>query len=144
MIYLDTSYIVKCYVAEPGTEAVLEWIAGRRSLVCSLHGRIEFYSAIHRHVQAGQLTPVQARRVYRQFEEDETEGLWSWLPVTADRIRQACGVLVGLERKTCLRAADALHLATAADTGCECIYSHDRHLLAAAPLFGIPARDIID
>ncbi len=46
MIYLDTSYIVKCCVAEPGSERILTWLEGQRGIVCSWHGRPEFFSAI--------------------------------------------------------------------------------------------------
>jgi uncharacterized protein len=143
MIYLDTSYIVKCYVFEPGSERILAWLEGRRGLVCSWHGRVEFYSAIHRHFQAGRLTAVQVRKVTRQLEADEANGVWTWLAVTPALVRQACAILAGLDRTTCLRAADALHLATAADAGCESCYSHDRHLLAAASGFGVAAHDIL-
>jgi predicted nucleic acid-binding protein len=143
MIYLDTSYIVKCYVSEPGSEQILAWLEGRRGLVCSWHGRIELYSAFHRHFQAGRLTAAQVRKVTRQLEADEADGIWSWLAVTPALIRQGCCTLAGLDRKTCLRAADALHLAIAADAGCEGLYSHDRHLLEAAAVFGVTAHDIL-
>ena len=143
MIYLDTSYIVKCYVAEPGSDRVLAWLTGRRGLVCSWHGRIEFHSAIHRHFQAGRLTATQVRKVARQLEADEAHGVWTWLAVTPELARRACTAIAGLDRQTCLRAADALHLATAADAGCEGLYSHDRHLLNAASMFGVPAHDIL-
>ena len=143
MIYLDTSYIVKCYVAEPGSERILTWLEGQRGLVCSWHGRLEFFSAVHRHVQTGRLAADQVRRVTRQLETDESSGIWTWLPVSPDLVRRACRVVGGLDRGSCLRAADALHLATAAEAGCTCLYSHDRHLLDAAPLFGVVARDIL-
>jgi len=144
MIYLDTSYIVKCYVSEPGSDRILAWLAGRRGLVCSWHGRLEFHSAIHRHFQGGRLAAVQVRRVIRQLENDEADGVWTWLAVTPALVRQACTVMAGLDRTTCLRAADALHLATAADAGCEGLYSHDGHLLDAARLFGVTAHDILE
>ena len=65
------------------------------------------------------------------------------LAVTPALVRQTCATLAGLDRKICRRAADALHLATAVDAGCESLYRHDRHILMAAPVFGMPAHDIL-
>jgi predicted nucleic acid-binding protein len=42
-----------------------------------------------------------------------------------------------------LRAADAIHLATAAESEFRIVYSNDAHLLAAAKYFGIQGRNVI-
>ena len=121
MIYLDTSYLVKVYVAEPGSGRILAWLEGQRGLLCSWHGRLEFFCAVHRHVQAGRLAALAARRVFRRLEADEASDVVTWLPVSAALIQSACRAVSGLGRGVSLRAADrALHLATAADCGCEC------------------------
>ena len=54
---------------------------------------------------------------------------------------QSCAALDLLGR-VLLRAGDAVHIATALDLGEEEIWTNDRHLLAAAPHFGIAGRNI--
>jgi predicted nucleic acid-binding protein len=76
-------------------------------------------------------------------EQDEAIGLLRWLPLDLALIRAACERMAKLPPSVSLRAADALHLACAADAGLKEIYSHDRHLLAAAPHFGLKGIDII-
>mgnify|MGYP001110136167 CR=1 FL=1 len=98
MIYLDASYIVKCYLREPGTDEVLGWLEGQAGLTCSHHGRLEFFAAVHRHVREGRLKPAQARGAQAQCEADTRDGLWTWLPVTDDLIRAACARVQSLPR----------------------------------------------
>ena len=107
MIYLDTSYIVKCYVEEPGTAEVLRWIEGKRGLMCSVHGRIEFHAAVKRHEREGRLSASAAKRTLRALARDEQRGIWHWLPVTDDLVRQCCEQIAGLKREVFLRSADA-------------------------------------
>ena len=143
MIYLDSTYIVKCYVQERGTPEVLRLVQTHPGRASCGHGRLEFWTAIHRQVREGNLTRADAEQVYRQFRLDEDAGLWVFFPVTTDLIRQGCATIDGLPDSVVIRSADALHLACAREQGFTEIYSNDRHLLAAAPHFGLAGKNVI-
>jgi predicted nucleic acid-binding protein len=137
MIYLDGSYIIKCYLDEPGTSQVLALVQGNLGRSSSLHGRSELWSAIHRHLRERTISGRQAKSVWQQIERDERAGLWHWLPVSETVVRRACATFEKLDATVFLRSSDALHLASAAENGFVEIYSGDRVLLAAAPHFGL-------
>jgi len=61
------------------------------------------------------------------------------LPVTSALIEAQVHRMATLPATVLLRAADALHLACAAEAGLREVYSSDRHLVAAAPHFGLRA-----
>ena len=143
MIYIDTSYITKCYVGEIGSAEALAFLAGRSDLVCAAHGRLEVVASFKRIQREGRLDARTLNQVLKRLEADEIAGHWQWLPLSPELIRTACQRVATLPPSTFLRAADALHLAAAQEAGCAEIYSHDRHLLAAAPLFGLAAIDLI-
>jgi predicted nucleic acid-binding protein len=143
MIYLDTSYIIKCYLHEPGTPQVLRLVQTHPGRAACQHGRTEFWSAVHRHVREGALTRAQAGKVFRQFERDEKQGLWHWLPLDHAVVLRSCAMFEKLGASVFLRSADALHLACAAQNGFAEIYSNDRHLLASATYFGLTACNVI-
>jgi predicted nucleic acid-binding protein len=143
MIYLDTSYIVKCYLCESGTDAILNWLQGKSGLYCCLHGRLELFAAFKRHVREGRLTEKNAMNSLRLLEKDERAGIWQWIPISEQLIQEACARMASLRSNCLVRAADALHLTCAAENGFTAIYSHDRHLLAAAEYFGVKGIDIL-
>jgi len=144
MIYLDTSYVVKCYLRETGTERILAWLEGKTGLSCCMHGRLEFVAAVKRHVREKRLTPLNGMAVCRHLEVDERNGLWRWFSVSDSLVRMACQRMEALSPTLFLRAADALHLSCAVEQGFNTVYSHDEHLLAAAPAFGLDGVDILD
>lgn len=143
MIYLDTSYLIKLYADEPGADDVLAWLEGKGDLVCAAHGRLELFAAFKRHQRERRLTGSGLAALLKQVARDESSLLLRWLPLSTELITTACGKVAGLPPAVFLRAADALHLACAADAGLKEIYSHDRHLLAAAPHFGLEGCDVI-
>ena len=81
--------------------------------------------------------------IWAKHEQDVAEGLIHYLPLPTQLIKDACATLTRLPPTVFFRATDALHLACAADAGLKAIYSHDRHLLAAAPRFGLKGFDIV-
>jgi predicted nucleic acid-binding protein len=143
MLYLDTSYLLKLYVNEPGSAEVMAWATGRSGFVCCAHGRVEFVSALKRQQREGVLSQKQVSAVIRRLAADERARLVEWLPVDEALIWAACLRVAALDAGVFLRSADALHLVAAAEAGAKEIHSHDRHLLAAAQHFGLRGVDVI-
>lgn len=144
MTYWDTSYLAKIYLREPGSEAVLQAFADQGGFVISEHGQLEFMTTLKRHQREGALTPAQLKLIWQKHEQDVADDLIRFLPVTTPLIKRACETLAPLPSSVFLRAADALHLACAKEAGLKEIHSHDRHLLAAAPHFGLKGVDVIN
>lgn len=143
MIYFDSTYIIKCYLNEPGSRDVLQLAQNHPGRASAMHGRIEFWSGIKRHVREQALSRARTDLVFRQFIQDEAAGLWLFLPVQDSLAKSACTRLASLPDDVLCRAADALHLTAAAENGFGEIYSNDRHLLAAAPHFGLKGVNVI-
>lgn len=143
MIYLDSSYLVRLYLRQPGSDEIETWITGKTDLVCCLHGRLEIISALKRQQREGHIDARGLHGAIRQLNRDQASTLLRWLPITNELVEQAGDRLAALPTGIFLRAADALHLASAADAGLKQIYSHDRHLLAAASHFGLKGLDVI-
>ena len=144
MTYWDTSYLAKLYLREVGTDEVLNAFAAQGGFVCGEHGRLELLAAFKRHQREGLLSAAHLKMIWGKHEEDLADGLIQYLPLPSKLIQQACQTLFLLPPAVFLRAGDALHLAAAADAGLKEIYSHDRHLLAAAPHFGLKGVDMIE
>lgn len=142
MIYCDTSYLVRLYLAESGSAEVRELCANWR--VCSAdHAQAEVPAAIHRAFREGRLDPAVFTASLEQFALDQASDALKWLPLTPRLFSGMTARFSQIPRTTFLRAADALHLACAAEHGFTEVYSNDRHLLAAAPLFGLAPRNVI-
>ena len=134
MISLDTSYLAKFYLDEADAPAVVSWAEGKGDFVCAAHGRLELVTTFKRQQREGAISPTQLGALIRTHEQDEAIGLLRWLPLDLALIRTACARMAKLPPAAFLRAADA---------GLKEIYSHDRHLLAAAPHFGLRGIDLI-
>ncbi|MDZ4744299.1 MAG: type II toxin-antitoxin system VapC family toxin [Verrucomicrobiota bacterium] len=143
MIYFDTSYIIKCYLAEPGSPDVLELAQNTSGLASCILGRIEFFSGLHRHLREKRITTAEHKKVVKLFESDEKNGVWTWFPMTNTLAKMACNHFSHLPSDQFLRSFDAIHLTCASEQGFPEIYSNDKHLLTAAPLFNLAGKNVI-
>jgi predicted nucleic acid-binding protein len=141
-VYFDTSYLVRLYFRDPGWETVRE-MAATDHLACAIHGRAEMIAAFHRKLRDGAIRPVQYAALLDQAAADDAEEAIRWVPLSPATLTKVAAVYAALPASIFLRAADALHLATAAEQGLTTIYSNDHHLLAAARHFGLSGRNVI-
>ncbi len=141
--YYDTTYLLKLQMPESGSAEVLDHARTALEIHTAVHGRAEFASAAFRKVREGAATPSDFQRLLAQFHHDIHETNIVMLPYTDAVFERVESVLFSAPPNTYLRAADALHLATAAEYGFSEIYSNDKHLLTAAPLFGLLGVNVI-
>ena len=142
MIYFDTSYLVRLYYQDPGAEAVRK-LAATDHVASAAHGQAEMMAAFHRKLREGAIRPAAYAALVGQVRAHIDAGAFQWLGQDQEillRIRQICQKLPAT---VFLRAADAIHLATAAEAGFRVVYSNDAHLLAAAKHFGVEGKNVI-
>ena len=137
MVYFDAAYIAKCYLNEPNAETVRQFAYDSDGLASCEIARVEFYSVVHRHLREGNINSQEAQEILKDFEQDESDGVWEWFPVTSSLVRLACENIGQLPSTVFLRASDALHLTSAKENGFGEVYTNDRHMLAGAQYFQV-------
>jgi len=140
--YFDSAYIAKFYVDEPDSDAVRHLAETLGRVHCSALGRLEVAGVFHRKWREGAFTEREFGEVSAQFVDDCAAGLWTWFSVTDGLIGNATESVRTLSKRITIRSADALHLACARENGLRRVYTNDRHMLLAAPAFGVDAMAI--
>jgi predicted nucleic acid-binding protein len=140
--YFDSAYIAKFYVDEPESDAVRHLAETLVRVHCCALGRIEVAGVFHRKWREGAFSEREFREVSAQFTDDCAAGLWIWLTVTDRLVANAAELLRTLSKRITIRSADALHLVCAREHGLRRVYTNDRHMLRAAPAFGVVATGI--
>lgn len=143
MLYFDAAFIAKFYLQEPESAAVRAFAEDSPGVVSLIIGRLETELVFSRKFREGTLTARGHEALVAQFQIDCEDGLWSWLPVTDELVAAAQKTTRGLPKDAFVRSLDALHLTCASWHGHRRIYSNDKHLMRAAPFFGL-APDALD
>lgn len=141
MLYFDAAFIAKFYLQEPESDAIRSFVEDVPGIASLVIGRLETELVFSRKLREGVVTPQGHEALIAQFKTDCEDGLWTWLPAGDDLVAAAQEMTRRLPTGVFLRSLDALHLTCARRHGHEHIYSNDRHILLAAPHFGLqPGR----
>ena len=106
-LYLDTSALVKCYIAEDGSDDVIALIADAAAVATSLVTRTEVAAALAKAVRDDRVDEDEAQRAHRKFLREWPD--FGRVPVTDALVERADA----LAWEHGLRAYDAVQLAAA-------------------------------
>ena len=77
-----------------------------------------------------------------RFSAHMEDGLWNLIPVNQALLRRTSALMVSAPRDLFIRTADAVHLTTAYEIGERDVWTNHRHMLVAAPHFGLTGRSV--
>ena len=143
-VYLDTSALVKLFVAEPESDSLNQALVGAEDVLVSDLTLTEMASALGRRTREGAVTPLAARRLYQ--EAVKLAGSCRHVELTPPVHRRAERLLLA-SRSVPLRALDALHIALALSAEAATLVTYDPRLRTAAAahaLFTAPEQDMGD
>jgi predicted nucleic acid-binding protein len=141
-VYFDSAYIAKCYVNEPDSARVRALLRTSGGAHSSSLARAEVAATLFRHLREGSFNGKQASALQTDFVSDLAAGVWTMVPVSDDFMARVAGRLAQISSTTYIRAGDAIHLCAASDGGFSDVWTNDRHLLGAAPAFGLQGRSV--
>ena len=135
ILFLDTSALVKIYIAEPGSERMREAVAREGPKAASVLAFAEIHATFARRRREELLLAGELEQIRLGFADD-------WEKLTQMPVGAAVLQLVpGLCERHPLRGADAVHLASALllhEEGLEVVFAcSDRPLLGAAAAEGL-------
>jgi predicted nucleic acid-binding protein len=139
ILFLDTSALVKLYIAEPGSERMRELVTRGASVVVSVLAFPEIHATFMRRRREELLQATELEQLQRAFAGD-------WEETTQVPLSSAVlGLVPGLCARHPLRGADAVHLASALllhQEGLQVTFAcSDRHLTEAAAAEGLVIFD---
>jgi len=140
-MYLDAAYIVKLYVDEPESDALQELVLRADRLSSSALSIAEVHCVFLRDLRDGKVSSERCSALVAQFSGHLETGVWTMAPVSENILRRTSTLPLFAPRMI-LRAGDAIHLLTAQQLGEREVWTNDRHMLAAAPYFGLVGRSV--
>lgn len=135
-VFLDTSALAKRYIAERGSDQVIDLCQKADNLTVSVICLPELISALSRLTREKKLE----RATYRLLKNDAVADLAD--ADTCQLTEHVLASVVSLLEQNSLRAMDAIHVACAIAVKPEVFVSGDRQQLAAARKAGLAVVDV--
>lgn len=134
-VYIDTSALAKCYVREPKSMQVLDWVEQQDKPATAALTLVEFRCLLARRMRAGQIDSRLEQRALAEFDNHVRGGAWQLQSIALGdyaAARDLIDIIPGIP----LRALDALHLAAARAYGATEFATADRIQADAAEALG--------
>lgn len=133
--YIDTSALAKCYIREPHSLDVLNWLEGQTTPTTAALTLVEFRCLLARRRRAGQIDQTLERRALAEFDGHVRSGAWRVHESPLGE-HAAARDLIDVLPDISLRALDAMHLAAARACGTKNFATADKTQAAAAEALG--------
>lgn len=133
--YIDTSALAKCYIREPRSLEVLEWVEVHGKASTAALTLVEFRCLLARRRRAGQIDQTLERRALAEFDGHVRAGAW---PIHYSPLGEYAAARDLIDRlpNISLRALDALHLTSAHACGADFFATADKTQAEAAEALG--------
>ncbi|MFN3545609.1 MAG: type II toxin-antitoxin system VapC family toxin [Thiobacillus sp.] len=129
--YLDTSVLIKLYVAEKLSTEVERFVGEADSIVISRLTTLEWHCAMARRARTGQITPDYLNLARTEFTRHLAEGYFRIVPYDDPLLSDALRVLDSANPVP-LRTLDAIHLTAVRNAGITRIATADDVMRRAA------------
>lgn len=129
--YLDTSVLIKLYVAETSSTEVERFVGEADGIVISRLSTLEWHCAMARRARAGQITQDYLNLARTEFTRHLAEGYFRIVPYDDPLLSDALRVLDSASPLP-LRTLDAIHLTAVRNAGVTRIATADDVMRRAA------------
>jgi predicted nucleic acid-binding protein len=141
-LYFDSCFVAKYYLGEPDSDLVCDLVGRSGPVRTSAIAITELHCVFHRALREKRLSLAEVRHQAAAFDQHVSNGIWILSPVPDGLLRRTAALVLAAPADTFLCSADAIHLVTAQELGESEIWTSDRHMLAAAPFFGLRGRTL--
>jgi len=136
-VYADTSFFISLYLPDRHSSLAEQRIGLQPQLWLTPLHYAEWTHAVAQHVFRKEISALQARQAYAEFERDHRSGVWHVVDLP-ESAWATCAELAhrhGAEMGT--RTLDSLHVASALDLGAKTFWTFDERQARLATTEGL-------